>query len=316
MSWFEIESNNYDHNDIHNYKNTNFYENYLVNYKWESLNLCYSDKITQKKASLKIYFKKILFIHFINAPGGINKKYSDHFYDELINYLNQRFKGIFVFLLNNNEIKNISNKKFKKIKFSSIDTLIKTLPYEEKYLLSDYSSNWRHNYNRSIKKDLIVKINNFPNKQETLELLNRFNKIKKKILYPNLINDLFFYLKYFKSHIYHYECRFNNKLISIRTIIAINNKAWDLFAISDEIARLRYANYNLLHFIFLNLIKKKIKFFDFSGVDIKNNKGVYNFKNGTGCSLLNTNNEFIYANKFYMKYIFILYLYFKRKKYV
>lgn len=314
MSWFETESNNYDHDDFHHYKNTKFYQNYLVNFKWDSLSLCYFDKITQKKTFFKIYFKKILFTYFINAPGGINEKYSDLFYDELIKYLNLKFTRTFVFLLNNNEIKEISNRKFQKIKFSPINTLIKALPEDEKYLLSDYSSNWRHNYKRSIKNNLIIDINNSPNKEETLELLNRFNKIKKKKLYPNLINDLFFYLKYFKNNIFHFECRFNNTLISIRTIITINNKAWDLFAISDEIARLKYANYNLIHFIFLNLIKKKIKLFDFSGVDIKNNKGVYNFKNGTGCRLINTNNEFIYTNRFYMKYIFILYLYFKRNK--
>ena len=261
MSWYEIESINYTQNDIYHYKNSNNYQNFLRNSNWDSTSICYYDKLISKKIFLKIYFKKILSIYFVNAPGGFDKKYSNLLYEELIDYLTQKFKRNFIFLMNNNEINDIPNKNFLKIKFSSIGTLIKTLPKDEKTLLTNYSSNWRHNYKRSTKKNLIININNSPNKEEVSKLLIRFNKIKNKNLYPNLINDLFFYLKYFKEHILHFECRYNNKLIALRTIITMNDKSWDLFALSDEIARVKYANYNLIHFIFLKLIEKKNKIF-------------------------------------------------------
>lgn len=316
MSWFEINSINYDKKNIKHYKESIFYENYINDINWDILHLSFKHKSLNEIIFLKIFIKKKLFINFLNIPCGFNKSYPNFVYSELIKYINKKFFGINVLLVNNNEYQKLTHKNFNYLNFSSIDNLYKELPLDEKTLIYTYSKNWRHNYKRSLKSNLKFKINNFPNKEEIDELYTKFQSFKNKKIYSNFSKDLYLYLKYFKDYIKNYECRLNGKLLAIRTVIIINNKAWDLFALSEDSARKNYANYYLMHNIFLNLITKKVKFFDFCGVDIKNNKGVFNFKSGTGCNLLKTNHEYIYSNNIFIKFFFIIFLFIRRKFYV
>ena len=316
MSWFEINSKNYDQKTPNHYKSTKFYEKLIIESNWKVLCVCFINKKLKEKIFLKIYIRKILFINFLNIPDGFNKSYPKSVYAELILFLKKKFFGIYILLINNNECKDLTFNNFKYLKFSTIDNLYKTLPLDERSLLSSYSKNWRHNYKRSMKKNLNVKINNSPNKEEIINLSNKFHKLKNKKIYSNFTKDLFSYLKYFKDNIFHFECRLDNKLLAVRTVLVIKNKSWDLFALSDELARKNYANYHLMHKVFTYLIIKKVKYFDFCGVNYKSNKGVFNFKIGTGCYLLKTNHEFVYSNNIFIKYFFIIFLYIKRKNYV
>ena len=60
------------------------------------------------------------------------------------------------------------------------------------------------------------------------------------------------------------------------------------------------------------LIEKKIRVFDFSGVDKKNNIGVYNFKKGAGAFEYIKIGEYAYSKNLFLKFTFILFIFLKR----
>ena len=150
-----------------------------------------------------------------------------------------------------------------------------------------------------------------PNIKELIDCYNDLEKIKSIKIHYNY-DELSIFFKHLKNNIIHIEARHNNKLVAFRTIIYNSVYAWDFLASANMKARQTYATYKLMYDIFCKCIDKKIIFFDFSGVDQKNNIGVYNFKKGTGSEEFRKFGEVIYSPILILQYIFILLIFIKR----
>ena len=72
--------------------------------------------------------------------------------------------------------------------------------------------------------------------------------------------------------------------LAIRGALIFGDKAWDIFAAVSPQGRKQYSSYVTAWALFNYCADLKIKSYDLSGVDPINNKGVYDFKHGTGAT--------------------------------
>ena len=258
-----------------------------------------------KKFNIKLFY----------IPGGIEGKIDQIILNKFQFFIHQMMNFFSILHINfhNNEKHNqILPKKFKKIKNIHETRLIMVKNLKDlENLKKTYSKNWRHNLNRSQNKDFNIKINKNPNVYELLSLYDEMSKLKKFKIHINyeFLHRLF---KNLNNFLIHYEARKNDKLIAFRTCIYKNNKAWDLLACSNIESKKNYCTYQIMHKIFQDLINKDISNYDFSGVDFKNNIGVYNFKKGAGSTEFRKIGEYIYSKNIILGLSFFIFMFLKR----
>ncbi len=74
----------------------------------------------------------------------------------------------------------------------------------------------------------------------------------------------------------------NGNPLAIRGALYLGKKAWDIFAATSPVGRKQYSSYVTTWKLFSACVDMKITNYDLSGIDPINNKGVYDFKKGTG----------------------------------
>jgi len=74
------------------------------------------------------------------------------------------------------------------------------------------------------------------------------------------------------------------KPLAIRGAVLLGKKAWDIFAAATPQGRKQYSSYVTAWSLFDFCAKSEIATYDLSGVDPIKNKGVFDFKNGTGAN--------------------------------
>ena len=290
------------------------FPNYLDIFKtlgWSITNLVYNEN-SNNLSFCNILIKSKYGMKFVYLPGGIEGQLNKKIINDLIDYIkiDKRIVLILINLHNCNKNIKIIPKSLNKI-FNLHETRMvmkKELNLNTKL---DYSKIWRHNLNRSSRHNFVIEKVYSPNLNEMMQLYDEMSKLKNykinitykflELIFKNLIDNLIYY-----------ESRLNGRLIAFRCIFFSNNSAWDLLACSNSFSKKNYCTYKIMDKIFDDLISKKIKYFDFSGVDKKNNIGVYNFKKGTGSKEFLKYGEFVYSNIFILKYFFILFIFLKR----
>ena len=307
MTWEIIEQfDNYIYQDFLKNKNLkSFYNSFefsllMKSNRWTHNLIVNFNQETQIDNLANIFIKQKFIFKLIYIPGGIEGNLNNKLLNDLIQLIRNKYGNfivIYFYLHDEERLLEIKYKKLIKIfNFHNVDTVMKknlNLPINE--LSKSYTKNWRHNLNRSKKyKNVIIKQNPYPNFKEMLILYDEMTRIKKFKSYidENLLKK---YFKFFSKNIIHFEARINKKLIAFRTIIYFENSAWDLFACSNLDSKKNYATYNILNSIFSKLIEKRIYQFDLSGVDKKNNIGVYNFKKGSGGIIFKKYGEILYS---------------------
>ena len=112
--------------------------------------------------------------------------------------------------------------------------------------------------------------------EEVLKIIEEALKLEKGVINKLSKNDIKFF-----------ECRNDkNYLISIRIVGIKFFKGFDILAATNSEGRKVYASYGIFWEIIKYFKYLKLQNYDLSGVDEKNNKGVYNFKKGTGANLI------------------------------
>ena len=150
--------------------------------------------------------------------------------------------------------------------------------------ITQASGNWRHNLRRSLKYKHVVSVWPNPDPDEILvvyEAMQSHKKLAEQISRSALISMLAAFGK---------QCivvRCNDaqgRLLALRGALLFGDKAWDIFAAATPEARKVYAS----HAAFWELMKqcalRGVQWYDMSGVDPVGNRGVYDFKKGTGAS--------------------------------
>ena len=93
-------------------------------------------------------------------------------------------------------------------------------------------------------------------------------------------------------------------------------QAFDLLAAANPSARKVYASHELLWQLFNDCFEKGILRYDLGGVDPQQNKGVFDFKKGTGAELFTYLGEWEAASPKWVKSIANCMLHLKRRKIV
>jgi lipid II:glycine glycyltransferase (peptidoglycan interpeptide bridge formation enzyme) len=81
----------------------------------------------------------------------------------------------------------------------------------------------------------------------------------------------------------------------------LGNKAWDIFAAATPQGRKQYSSYVTAWSLFNFCAKSQIANYDLSGIDPIKNKGVYDFKNGTGATEIKYIGEWESGSPFFVQ---------------
>lgn len=262
-----------------------------------------------------LYIIKKAIIDIIYIPGGIEGLISEKQLIELKNYISKEFKVIHIIWIDFHQPNDF--KKYLPRSFFKLTNIYETRMVMKKNLenieslKNSYSKNWRHNFNRSKKGKYVIKNNLNPNIDELLFTYDQMSKIKK---FKTHISRAYlkFIFHFLIDKIIHYEAREDEKLIAFRTCVYNGDYAWDLLACSNLESKKNYCTYNIMNKIFEDLILKNVKNYDLSGVDKKNNLGVYNFKKGTGSTELLKVGEYLDSPFFILKLLFFCMIILKR----
>ena len=265
-------------NNVNSYENLNIYANILIKKKWLTKKIVYNQN--NKVISFCQIFIKKKFFTIIHIPGGIEGIVDQKIIRSLTSFLKNEynFNSLVLINLHNNNFNIKLNPFIKMLSTYEINLIMVKNIIVNSELTSSYSKNWRHNLKRSFKYNFKISKNNNPNITELISLYNEMEIIKKKKFHFNFI-QLTDYFNILSNNIIHYECRFNDRLISFRTIIFFGNNAWDFLACSNLTARKNYSNYRIVDQLLKDCIELNITNYNFGGADIKNNLGVYNYKN-------------------------------------
>lgn len=180
-------------------------------------------------------------------------------------------------------------------------------------LRTKMSKNWRHNLNRSKKKELFVSRWINPPIEMITKHYRELEKMKG-IAHQYSKDDINSILKNIDPEsllIYKAEDKDGN-LLGFRGFGVLGDKAWDLMAVTTNDGRKCYASYALFERVLEECKALKIKTFDFSGISPQDNKGVYSFKKGSGADEVSYIGEWDYASMPLIRYCFNKYLEFRK----
>jgi len=95
----------------------------------------------------------------------------------------------------------------------------------------------------------------------------------------------------------------SGKPLAIRGSLVVSEQAWDVFAAVSLQGRKQYSSYVTAWQLFNHCAELKVKGYDLSGVDPINNKGVYDFKHGTGATEFAYLGEWEHGSPFFVQEI-------------
>jgi len=173
---------------------------------------------------------------------------------------------------------------------------------DESQFIAGMTKNWRHNLNRSKKLDLSISHWENPDIDDIIQVYESMQDYKGlEVQYSK--NELVSLLQAFNKRIVIYRCMGSQgEILGFRACAVIGDKAWDFLAATNVEGRKTYASYAL----FVELIKHcrslGVKYYDFSGIDPLTNKGVYDFKKGTGAKPIEYLGEWDWSTSEWLKW--------------
>jgi len=175
-------------------------------------------------------------------------------------------------------------------------TMLYDLCGDQDQRLKKISGNWRHNLKRSSRYSLCIEHWKDPdaNKISTIyremEMLKSLPEQHSSLELEAIINHL-------KDKVVIFRCLSSDgDLLAIRAAAVFGDKALDLLAASGAAARKLYATHATLWALLDWCQENGYECYDLSGVDPVGNKGVYDFKHGTGARLVECLGEWEWAS--------------------
>ncbi|WP_365679898.1 peptidoglycan bridge formation glycyltransferase FemA/FemB family protein [Propionivibrio sp.] len=146
------------------------------------------------------------------------------------------------------------------------------------------SGNWRHNLRRSDKYGLVVTRWNDPTAEE-ISAIYREMEALKGLDQQHSLEEIRALLKTIGDRFILFRCRdASGATIALRGCGYFGTDAWDLLAAATPAARKVYASHAVLWALTGECRRLGVESYDLSGIDPKGNKGVYDFKKGTGAA--------------------------------
>lgn len=175
-------------------------------------------------------------------------------------------------------------------------TMSYALAGDEAERLKRTSSNWRHNLKRSGRYGLCIEHWENPD-LDAISALYREMENLKSLPVQHSIAELAAIFRHCREQLVVYRCLdAEGRLLAIRAAGLCGAKAMDLLAAAGGEARKVYASHATLWALLDHCSRLGLREYDLSGVDPVDNKGVYDFKHGTGARLVECLGEWEWAS--------------------
>ena len=187
-------------------------------------------------------------------------------------------------------------RKWKKAKnvIGASQSMIYSLKEDRQTRVNNCSPNWKRNLKRSSKNINLPYLWETPNPHEisvAYELMDEYKKIAGLSLQRS-VADLKSVISVFGSQLLLVRIDdLNGDPLAIRGALVFKNLAWDFIALTTPAGRKTYASYAVFWYLAEKCVEAGVQQIDLSGIDPKNNKGVYDFKNGTGATQIDYQGE-------------------------
>lgn len=182
------------------------------------------------------------------------------------------------------------------VSMSSGLTMLCSLTGEEPERLKRTSSNWRHNLKRSGHHGLRIERWNQPDLADLTALYREMEGLKS-LPVQHSEAELEAMLMNLGERLVMFRCLdAQGKLLAVRAAGLFGDIAWDLLAAAGASARKVYASHATLWALIDHCSRRGLLHYDLSGVDPIHNKGVYDFKQGTGARLVECLGEWEWAS--------------------
>lgn len=150
--------------------------------------------------------------------------------------------------------------------------------------LAGCSRNWRHNLKRSYKSEFTIAQWAKPDVAEMRTVYAEMEDYKH-LSQQHSERNLRALYDHAGDHLITYGCRDSGgKLVAFRACAILGDKAWDMLAATAVAGRKTYASYATFWALTQECHRRGVRQYDLSGVDPVGNRGVYDFKQGTGAT--------------------------------
>jgi lipid II:glycine glycyltransferase (peptidoglycan interpeptide bridge formation enzyme) len=161
--------------------------------------------------------------------------------------------------------------------------------------LAACSRNWRHNLKRSEKYGLTVERWTAP-AASALRSIYTDMEDYKHLAQQHSEDDLRSLFEHLGDRVVVYRCRdASGAMLACRACAVMGDKAWDLLAATAVAGRKSYASYAAFWALTQHCHQQGIRHYDLAGVDPAGNRGVYDFKRGTGATRIEYLGEWEWA---------------------
>ena len=164
-------------------------------------------------------------------------------------------------------------------------SLVHFLDAEESIRLTRCSSNWKRNLKRSTKIQSSPYIWHKPNSTSLSSAYQEMNDYKQieGVSLNRSAQDLQSAIDVFGDKLILVRSDdANGNALAIRGALCFGDTAWDYIAITTPAGRKTYASYAVFWALAESCFQLGMQRFDLGGIDPINNRGVYDFKRGTG----------------------------------
>lgn len=182
------------------------------------------------------------------------------------------------------------------VAMSSGLTMSYELSGDEAERLKRTSGNWRHNLKRSGRYGLRIERWETPD-LDAISALYREMETIKSLPEQHSAAELAEIFKQCREGVIVYRCLDGEgRLLAIRAAGLSGTTAMDLLAVAGSEARKVYASHATLWALLGHCSRQGLRDYDLSGVDPVGNKGVFDFKHGTGANLIECLGEWEWAS--------------------
>jgi hypothetical protein len=168
-------------------------------------------------------------------------------------------------------------------------TLMLDLSADPVMLESLLTRNWRHNLKRSLKRPTNAYHWKNPQAKEMKLAYDSMHAYKgtEHLSQLNSLYSMESLITQFGDSCVIVRCDDEHgNLIALRGALVMGDSAWDTFAAATPEGRKSYASYRAFWTLMELCRTRGVRHYDLGGVDPVNNKGVYDFKQGTGAQVV------------------------------
>lgn len=170
-------------------------------------------------------------------------------------------------------------------RLSAPQTLMLKIPADSRALIGNYSTNWSRNLRRGEQRGVVSEVWEKPSADEISSLYREVADLKQEVSrdWRTRTDEVERFMECFGLRLVMVRSRdAEGKTLAYRGAIHAGRSAFDILAASSLAGRKSYASHVATHGLLSELSRRNCEKLDFGGVNPETNKGVFDFKHGTG----------------------------------